>query len=56
MSGAYGLKNAQMDLLGWDAKGDTELEAWLIENGHIKGTNKKKADTTRYKKVITIIE
>lgn len=34
---SYGLKAAQVDVLGWDAKGDVELDAWLSERGLGKG-------------------
>lgn len=33
----HGLKNAQVELLGWDEKGDVDQKKWLIENGFIKG-------------------
>lgn len=38
----YGLKPAQIDLLGWEDRGDVELDRWLIDNGHVKGTSKDK--------------
>lgn len=31
----WNLKSAQMDLLGWDSKGDIELTQWLIDNNHM---------------------
>lgn len=31
----YRLKDAQVDVLGWEDKGDVELDAWLIENGYV---------------------
>ena len=30
----WGLKPAQLQLLGWDAKGDVELDQWMIDNGY----------------------
>jgi hypothetical protein len=33
----HGLKDAQINLLGWSEKGDIEQKKWLIENGFIKG-------------------
>jgi len=30
---SYGLKAAQVDVLGWEDKGDVELDAWLKDNG-----------------------
>ncbi len=46
LGGAYGLKQAQIDLLGWDSKGDEELEAWLIQAGYTTA-NGKKADKSK---------
>jgi len=34
----HGLKNAQVDLLGWDETNDIEQKKWLIEHGYIKGS------------------
>ncbi len=34
---SYGLKNAQIDLLGWDSKGDETINEWLVMNGHYTG-------------------
>lgn len=31
---SWGLKNLQVNLLGWESKGDVELDKWLTENGH----------------------
>lgn len=31
----YGLKKAQVDLLGWAHSNEEELDCWLIENGHV---------------------
>jgi hypothetical protein len=33
----WGLKQAQVHLLGWQEQGDLELDAWLIQNGYTKG-------------------
>ena len=33
----HGLKQAQVELLGWDESNDIEQKKWLIENGFIKG-------------------
>lgn len=30
----WNLKAAQIDLLGWDSKGDVELTRWLVDNDH----------------------
>lgn len=30
----WGLKDAQLQLLKWDFKGDVELNDWLVDNGH----------------------
>ena len=32
----YGLKQAQLDLLGWDTRGDVELDEWLVAAGVVK--------------------
>lgn len=32
----WGLKEAQIDLLLWDARGDDELESWLLAHGYHK--------------------
>ena len=37
----HGLKNAQVELLGWDAKGDVEQDEWLISNGFFTESGKK---------------
>ena len=37
----WGLKQAQMDLLLWDDKGDVELDKWLVKHGHVKGRDKR---------------
>ena len=37
MGQSYGLKAAQIDVLGWKDKGDVELDKWLAENGLGKG-------------------
>lgn len=41
---SYGLKNAQIDLLNWDAKGDIELDEWLVNNGYISDIKKDKKE------------
>ena len=40
---SHGLKDAQVNLLGWDEKGDIELDEWLIDNGYYKESGKKGA-------------
>ena len=37
---SYGLKNAQIQLLNWDVKGDVELDEWLVRNGYINDMKK----------------
>ena len=32
----WGLKDAQIDLLGWESTNEVELDAWLVENGYKK--------------------
>ena len=32
----WGLKESQVNLLGWDEKGDVEVDDWLIDNGYFK--------------------
>ncbi len=39
----YGLKQAQIDLLSWDEKGDKELDEWLTVNHLIKSAFRKEA-------------
>jgi len=36
----YGLKDAQISLLGWQEKGDIKLDNWLIENGHFSSVSR----------------
>lgn len=36
----WGLKKAQIDLLGWEDAGDIELDEWLVAAGHVKVTKK----------------
>lgn len=43
IGGAYALKQAQIDLLGWDSRGDEELSEWLVANGYYKGNIKSDA-------------
>jgi len=38
---SHGLKAAQVDLLGWDEKGDVELDEWLIANEYYTESGKK---------------
>jgi hypothetical protein len=38
----YGLKDAQIALLGWQEKGDVKLDDWLICNGHFSSVSKVK--------------
>lgn len=38
----HGLKHLQQILLGWEEKGDTELDKWLVEHGHITSFSKDK--------------
>ncbi len=38
----HGLKDAQVNLLGWDEKGDIELDEWLINKGYYTVSNKTK--------------
>jgi DNA polymerase I-like protein with 3'-5' exonuclease and polymerase domains len=38
--GNKGLKNLQVELLGWETKGDVELDAWLVEAGLVNGRGK----------------
>lgn len=33
---SWGLKNAQIELLGWDSSNEEELDMWLINNKYIK--------------------
>lgn len=37
----HGLKDAQVSLLGWDEKGDIELDEWLINAGYYTESGKK---------------
>ncbi len=43
--GAYSLKEAQIDLLGWQTRGDYELAEWLCTNGYYKNPNSYKNTT-----------
>lgn len=36
----WGLKNAMVELLGWEETNERDLDAWLMNNGHIKGKGK----------------
>jgi DNA polymerase I-like protein with 3'-5' exonuclease and polymerase domains len=38
--GNKGLKNLQVDLLGWEDKGDVELDEWLTLNGYVNNRGK----------------
>ena len=42
----WGLKDAQIQLLNYDAKGDVELDEWLVENGYV--TDIKKDEKAGY--------
>jgi len=44
----WGLKEAQIDLLQWDAKGDEELGKWLVLNGWYTGKRRKQHDDPNY--------
>jgi hypothetical protein len=37
----WGLKDAQLQLLNWNAKGDVELDEWLVRNNHIADVKKE---------------
>lgn len=39
----WGLKDAQINLLNWDTKGDVELDAWLVAHGFISSIKKKRS-------------
>jgi len=41
---SYGLKTAQLQLLNWDAKGDVELDEYLVKEGHVSDIKKEKKD------------
>jgi DNA polymerase I-like protein with 3'-5' exonuclease and polymerase domains len=34
----WGLKSAQIDMLGWTETNETELDAWLVSNGYVNGS------------------
>lgn len=36
----WGLKDAQLQLLNWDHKGDVQLDEWLVRNGHVADIKK----------------
>lgn len=36
----YGLKDAQQTLLGWEVRGDVELDEWLVTHGYYKGNKR----------------
>lgn len=40
----WGLKDAQIQLLNYDGKGDVELDQWLVENGHVSDIKLKPKD------------
>lgn len=41
----WNLKSAQIDLIGWETKGNVELGQWLVDNDHYTTTSiEKKAD------------
>lgn len=37
----WGLKSAQLQLLGWEDKGDVELDEWLVRTNHIADIKKE---------------
>lgn len=37
----WGLKDAQLQLLGWDVKGDVQLNEWLVRNGYFTSISKE---------------
>jgi DNA polymerase I-like protein with 3'-5' exonuclease and polymerase domains len=37
----WGLKDAQIQLLGWTETNEIELDRWLVMNGHVKGSVSK---------------
>lgn len=43
----WGLKEAQVDLLGWEAKGDVAVDEWLIANGYKRGKGADKSQMWR---------
>ena len=44
----YKLKESQVDVLGWEDKGDVELDEWLISNGYVdKSGNAAKGEMWR---------
>jgi hypothetical protein len=47
LGGAYALKQAQLDLLGWKTKGNDELNAWLVSNGYTTTPGGDKADKSQ---------
>jgi len=48
---SWGLKNAQLELLGWQDTNEAELDNWLIENGYWKSPSKH--DKPGYTKIMT---
>jgi hypothetical protein len=40
----YGLKKAQVDLLGWESSNEEGLDLWLIQSGHVANISKVKKD------------
>lgn len=40
----WGLKSAQVELLGWEAKGDVELDQWLVDNGHVNQSKRPRKE------------
>ena len=40
VQGNKGLKNLQVDLLGWEDKGDVELDEWLTKHGYVNSRGK----------------
>lgn len=46
----WNLKSAQIDLLGWDAKGNVELNKWLVDNNYYTSTSIEKKEDYVYRK------
>lgn len=40
----WGLKHAQVELLGWESKGDVDLDEWLVSNKYYKGNRRINED------------
>jgi len=46
----WNLKSAQIDLLGWEAKGNVELNKWLVDNDHYTSTSVESRGDYVYRK------